>query len=193
MYRLFNSISFCDVISTSFPLSFMCKYLQTFIKLCSNSLSMYFLFTSINIQKPIGYKVFSICFNFSQQCATLKSKWEKKCYVQDLNYQASIVIFPTLAPNMKITKAFLKMRCTLVAFFHFLHHYPFLLFQSLLQKILVIPLNVFSDSQNNWHEEHQTWLLLHVHSTHSNNSFILILTFHDVGIIVTNSVSSFFS
>jgi hypothetical protein len=50
----------------------------------------------------------------------------------------------------------------------------------------------FSTSQNNWHEDHPTWLLLHVHSNHSNNSFLLVINSHTVKTVVVNSISSYF-
>jgi hypothetical protein len=47
-------------------------------------------------------------------------------------------------------------------------------------------------SQNNRHKDHPTWLSLHICSSHSNNSFLLVITSHDVIIVVVNSISSYF-
>ncbi len=84
------------------------------------------------------------------------------------------------------------MGCTLVTFLHFSEHYPFHLSESLLQKILVLSLKVFSISHSNRHEDHPTWLLLHTHSSHSNNSFLLVIISHDIGIVAINFVNNFF-
>jgi uncharacterized membrane protein YwzB len=61
-----------------------------------------------------------------------------------------------------------------------------------LQKFLVLLLDVFFALQNNRLEDYPTWLLLHINSNHSNNSFLLVIAFHDVAIVATNFVSNFF-
>ncbi len=37
-----------------------------------------------------------------------------------------------------------------------------------------------------------TWLLLHVRSSHANDSFLLVINSHDVKTVVVNSISSYF-
>jgi hypothetical protein len=116
---------------------------------------MYYLYTIVNTQKPIGCKIFSIRFNFSQWSTIQIWGWEKEvlcstsklfdifCFVSHSNFE--------LENNQSSSNEGVYIDCS------FLLDSSSLLSQLLMKIFFVILFATFSIVQNNYYKAYPTY------------------------------------